>query len=105
EVIAIAPREVLCELQPVARLARRSRAVAHEFDDRLLLERQTGVHRHELVDFRLELLRCVKRNGRRTELRGAFECERFDLEPLRREEPEDELSALAIAEGDRLPLI
>ena len=38
EVVLVAARHVLREPQPVARLPGRARAVAHELDDRFLLE-------------------------------------------------------------------
>ena len=42
EIVVIAPRNVLREPQPVARLPGRARPVAHELDDGLLLRRQAA---------------------------------------------------------------
>src|SRR6266550_151803 len=63
EVELVATRHVLGELEPMPRLARRARAVAHELDDGFLLERQAAVVGNAFVHLSFELRRADLRKG------------------------------------------
>jgi hypothetical protein len=107
EIVMVAPRHVLRKTQPVPALAGRSRTVAHELDDCLLLRRQRIVHRQHggglLAQQRIVRGRQRQRLG--AELRRRFERERLDAIPVRHEEARSELRAVGTRERDRLPAV
>src|SRR5438105_10534721 len=89
----------------MARLAGGARAVAHEFDDRLLFHRQAGVEFENLIHLALELGGADFRRRGRAKLVAARQREWLDPIPVRREEARRDFAALAIVELDRLPTV
>src|SRR5262249_14054325 len=99
-IVPVPPGNRLGERQPVPGLPGGLGAVAHEFHDGFLLHREAGVKGNALVHFLLQLLRADFRGWSRTKLIAPLEREGLDTIPVRREETQDNLAALAIVKGN-----